>query len=1327
MKSSKGLFSDTSIYDTPPGYLVFAKNLLLTDKLGVIENEPGFTKLSTITGGQVIGALGILDNTVVWLVINGISEIGILSSTGVYTKVINDNGLLPGGSSLNFSINAPIKAEYYLNYDGERIVAWIDANNTPKIINLDNPSFQTADLELFPAADISNPTVSVLQTGGSLLTGVYKILYRYEDADGTLSSYSAFSKPVSIIQDSNTLGTSLAGTSLVWGSPAGVATSKGIQITITPTDSNWSFVRLAVVKIINNITTIEEFEKIAVSSTISTVYTGSETATTLTFEEVLTPNAIYKNAGAIGQLNNKLYLADLFTEESIRLQKYCLNVKLFWTSQLQSNLDGGNVSVTKERSGTDYGSFQHGEVYAFYLQFRDTKTGLWTVGFHVPGLPYDSGIWAVQGYDTVIAPAPNSAYNSGTGSPPFKTYQLEDAGVTNAGAFNVTGMQGNLGVWKNENETYPDTDDFDSSVDYDDITPLAGGHYFRTRPVTHHKFPTLRFMKSTVYPGVANYGKTQLDILSVGVNNVVLPAELQNRFSAYRLVYAKRDLSNATVIGNSQLFFYGTGWTTNRLKPTAANVSHNRFGVGDLIALDSKPDPGVGTDTATFNKYAAGAEYIRFHAFNTQVDLSTVAPTYLRQEYLTIYNQNGISAADPADPRILTDDIAPSANRKWALYSPSAINAAIVAATQAYRFRNVKFMQYLPTGAIITDNNTVIDHTTGENCMLLKNNIVGLNGGAVVGNSAAKFINCVKNSGTTNALFHIYQNQHRTYLSSLCVLKTDVYSNFYSQDLVATDIEIKKSGGVLPTSSGVSYIRGGDTQVGFHSVQTQGPYADDKNLPDNTPSNDGRGVRAVSYFVTESPKNLNYRYKDVSDIQSSFFSNSNLPKTLNANATNLFLGQTDLFQSPKYLYNSDYSTLNDTGINLSPYNPFSISVTKFPNTIAASLIAGNESIAPSWKNFLASDRYTMPRNRGRIVNLQGVGNQKLYIHMENGLFLTKDRISLKTTAADVTLGSGNIFDVTPFEIVSIDQGYGGTQNKFGCVLTKAGYVFTDVSQGKIFIHTGESLQEISKNGLRQFWRDNIDPVIGDNPFQQNGVVINYDELYNRLLISFKKTDGTYITASYSPQLESWVSYHDYDPDVFIALRGNKVFSVKNRNGNAEFYRHNVGEYGKYYQTDDSIYPLLADVVHNNNPYQTKIFGSINWVTQVIDSTNATVPADTVDFITARSINKTTGKVEIEQYVNSSEVYVANTRYTETAWSFNKFRDLALKPLTVPLTLDFYNNYNVNPAAVDSNKDWYDKGRFVDNYMVVRFEYSNLNNNKFLLLDHDVESRNSIRA
>jgi hypothetical protein len=197
----------------------------------------------------------------------------------------------------------------------------------------------------------------------------------------------------------------------------------------------------------------------------------------------------------------------------------------------------------------------------------------------------------------------------------------------------------------------------------------------------------------------------------------------------------------------------------------------------------------------------------------------------------------------------------------------------------------------------------------------------------------------------------------------------------------------------------------------------------------------------------------------------------------------------------------------------------------------------------------------------------------------------------------------------------------------------------------------------------------------------------------------------------------------------LALRGNKLYSILNRNGNAYLYLHNTGVYGRYYQLPEelTVHPMLVDVVYNTDPYQAKVFKAINWVSQAQTAVGDVVNDETIDYITVRSGNKTTGKVEIEKYVNASEVHVANTRLTESTWSFNRLRDVSVKNSSKSLILDFYNNYNVNPAAISTDLDWYDQGRFIDTYLVTRFEYLNINNNKFLLLNHDVEFRKSIRS
>jgi hypothetical protein len=334
---------------------------------------------------------------------------------------------------------------------------------------------------------------------------------------------------------------------------------------------------------------------------------------------------------------------------------------------------------------------------------------------------------------------------------------------------------------------------------------------------------------------------------------------------------------------------------------------------------------------------------------------------------------------------------------------------------------------------------------------------------------------------------------------------------------------------------------------------------------------------------------------------------------------------------------------------------------------------------------------------------------------------------LKGDVASVALGAGDIFDLAPYEVLSTEEGYAGTKHKFGCALTKLGYVFADVTQGKIFLHTGEGLDEISRYGLRQFWRDHIRQDLPDNPFQGNGVSFGYDEKFNRLIVSVKdQTNNKFITASYSPQAQSWVSFHDYSPLYMVTLRSNRLVSLNgNVDGTTSLFTHNTGAYGKYY--DQTVtFPLLIDVVYNEQAYLTKYFTAIDWVTQSFDANNRFLKDDTFNFLTANSDNKTTGRLQIIPHYNLADIYDSNSRLLESKWSYNKLRDVANKDFTGSMKLDFYNNFQVNPAVINNNLDWYDQGKMVDNYLTVRLEYSNLNNNKFLFLDHDVIARQSFR-
>lgn len=1386
MKNSRGLMLDTQLNDTPAGYLTYARNILLTEKLGVIGNEPGFTLQCTIPNRTCIGTLSILNDVVVFSIattgsainntlITTNSEIGIItnsiSGVSTYTKICNDSDVTPGGYKFNFSYLHSVKAEYYINASQQRVIAWVDGFNTPKVINIDLPPYNATQLELFPSAGLPIPTVIVLQNAGGLLSGTYQIVYQYQNIDGSTSSWSAASKIVSIIQDPASGGSGsidpTGNISGVWGCPPGTPTSKAIQATVTP-DNTWYYINFAAIQTVNNITSIVQFQQtpIGTSSSVTAVYNGSETITTLTLQEILIPNAFYINAKTITQLNNILYLANLTAAQVITLQKFCMNVQLTWTSRLISTLSGTRAAEA-EASGTLYAGFQHGEVYSFYLQFRDKKTGLWTPGFHIPGLIYNAGTWT--SYEALIAPSPGGSYISGSGSPAFSTYQLEDAGVLYSGTSGgvATGI---FGVWKNQNETYPNVQDYNGSTDYNGAS-IPGGLDYRNNFVTHHKFPSLGYIQQAVYASNPNYGISDLDVLGVQISIPPTIGGFVNNFSAYRLCYAKRDVSNAINLGSSALYYFGQGFGTGNLRPLITN--------GPTFA-NANTSNGIylSNDTAvTGRDNSVGANFIRWHGFNTQIDMPSISPNYLRQEYRLNYNVNyDTNVTASTDGRLLTDQLNSNAPSKYLLHGPATLTGsgynggvqlAIQGYTQSYRFRNVSFVQYLPTGGIVSNSGYTINNVYGESCLLLQqNNLASISSATDKTLGIVGPINFVTPSQGTNSETVSNGGFHNTWVSTLCQLRTDVYLNFYNQNLVSTDIEFLIGG------SSSAIIQGGDTWVGWDSIQLQGPTNDNPSTLINHPTTGfltGEGCKAVHVMINESAKNLNYRYVNPAIIQSYFYTKNNLLKTTYSNLQSIYFAIQNLAASPQVLYNADYNILNTTGNNMVTYNPFTITTTNFPSTIIASNPNNLATTSLSWKNFLSTNLYTMPTNKGNVVNLQGVGNQKLYIHMTNGLFLTKDRVSLKTNIQDVTLGSGAIFAVSPYEVVTTNEGYAGTQNMFSCVLTKAGYVFMDVSQGKIFLHNGEQLEEISKNGTRQFWRDYLKAtgsinnstgtsqfgLLGDNPFIGSGVTITYDEQFNRLLVSSSFWNSTvsglvpsFKTLSYSPQLESWVSWHDYNPSQFITTRNNKLFSIHNtgffNNGTQaiEFYQHNSPtvastnpKYGKYYLTDingasiNTTYPLLAEVVFNEEPYLSKIFRSVQFTTESTDPvTFQPYTEDTIDWVTVQSVNKSTGTTQVEQYVNSSQIYDSNTRQLQSTWSFNQLRDLTIKPIPGPLRDTFMNDYNLlGDNYINTSADWYDKARFIDKWISVRVKYDNLTNYKFLLLDIKAESTINIRS
>ncbi len=986
MIPNKGLYLDSNPIDQPAGTWRSARNLLKSKVKGAFTSDEGTQLTGTgypFATAKPIGTAVFPDGSYVVFsdgINGGEDRIGLVESS-TYTDLIVDDIL---GLDANFPIRS---SEIDYNYLGERIVSWTDKNQKPKILNIDNipvaldgnkalvtPS-ELVKLNVFPEFDTPSISAQVINTGGAIKSGAYSFSLVYSNDDGTETSYTPPQCSVYINEDTTSDSTKHD------GSIPGQLTSKLIRLTLSSVDINYDKVTLIAISTINGIKTAFEVKTVSITGTSMVIdYLGSEKTTDITLEEVLTPRPVYIKTGAMAQLKNVLYHANLETQEDIDFQSIANNIKVFYNSKLVSVTDV-NVAQTP--------GFAHGEVYAFYIVFV-LKNGSFSQAFHIPGRPIIGG----------ETPTPTNTFNitiSGntlTG----KRYQFYDTTNKNAGTYstlngvvrqnNLNG-DSNMGYWENENEVYPAN-----------FPNLAG------QKVRHHVFPTYKVCKDTHYSGDAEYLKSKLDILGVDISNVSIPSDIAEKISGYFIAYAKKDYVNSINYGLDLLQYSGT-----KRGGTADNIIYDPMfnNVFQWSALQPTDSRGLVLDTQS----------IRCHNFDLIKDKPQLSANNLFVRLEARYRYYG--------SRIVGSGDFVSDSRGGFVYTLDYINRPLnnfnsgvvvdfPAATDNTSLIFVSEFKYIPNGII--DGN--IYNTKSGECAFIRfpynylppgfttKNMDFIDPGVRIPTSIIAGGNA---SNPTNFI-------EETYLYSLRQLKTNVHSLYNQQELIMT---------VPFISKGVTSYRnivGGDKFISPRSMMNLGATSTQTDV------NTERGL-AIKYHITESKANQRYRYEVSGEEQTKYY-----PKT----AANLFYSDEDSreilfdFGGNPYDtsgYKEDYNTLNDYN-QVIIYEPSLVTTHKFPYRVIRSGFAGtNPQGLSSWKTYLTNDFYERNRNRGPIENL-AVLDDVLFIHHTYGLFRTigSEKLSFDTT--EVYLGAGDIFSQEPKEPIPSKLGYLGTQNIFGC-------------------------------------------------------------------------------------------------------------------------------------------------------------------------------------------------------------------------------------------------------------------------------------------------------
>jgi len=231
--------------------------------------------------------------------------------------------------------------------------------------------------------------------------------------------------------------------------------------------------------------------------------------------------------------------------------------------------------------------------------------------------------------------------------------------------------------------------------------------------------------------------------------------------------------------------------------------------------------------------------------------------------------------------------------------------------------------------------------------------------------------------------------------------------------------------------------------------------------------------------------------------------------------------------------------------------------------------------------------------------------------------------------------------------------------------------------------------------------------------------------------------------SYYPELKVWGSRHSYLPNLFANTQ-KEYYGLVNTSATNVWEHSDLNNPGKFYDTQ---YNFEVEYIDNSQVGIPKIFTAIRYWAEVVGingvypdmSDKHTSPAFT-SFYTYNS-TQLSGARDI--------YYLTNARLVDRFWYINDFRDLSAQTTNTAAViannqLNVHDVFNVgsttsltnrsmfieegviNPAYLDTTKQWYNHKKFVDHFLGVRLISDNLERNLIYLYSAGTKFRQSFR-
>lgn len=1107
-----GTFNDASPLNQPQGLASFLLNMNSKINVGSQTSDYGHELLNDLAAsygtGKILGSIVISNDKQVLFYRSAFNYILYKNGDSIQ-QVLSDSSFTKG---LEFDDTTSVHGVFKLNSQRDIIIYFV-YNGFFRWLNINNPlsTLDANQLNVFQGlssiANLAN-TSKVIDFNGGLESGMYYIALTYLDEYLNADNYFYISNPFPVIRDNVSLNYSN-----IQGCAPKTPTNKAIQLDIKDIDTDKKYIRVVAIPYIDGILQTPRVIKDLpiISSTETFIYTGSEVFTEISLENVLIDRAKYSSVETIQSIDGTHYIGGLSKSTDIGLQPYVNNIKLECITSNYEFEDNTTVNTYKGQLNIFNKTFKQGEVYAFYLTGTLKKTGEKTFAYHIPARkakPYVGNVFneanitldGMTFFNYADANDLKTKYGNS-----YKGYKLLETSVDTATDF---------AFWENENEQYPNTNDFlvfdNTGTQIDD---------FRGENVRHHRFPNnANNQFSFVYKSGSETRQRVLGIRLPALNTI-FPQEVLNELASVEIHYAKRNGTNNLWQGSSIYVFSTTGI----------------FDSGGLAQTDcfyTVGDNRVYRNNANHFKLSlAGNQAVRIYPVDNLINKSDIQADYVKIPlwyYVSGSNVSQVGNAIWGSHSSLT----PIGN----LYNNILANGVLFKGDDFYIRTNqdlsgtfseglirttigVKSLSPLiPAGSRVTFNDSLyttlnyIENSASQSTIQLVLDRP-INRGNRGNTSPVTSIVCDSNFNDTDTdvLFR-YDINNNAYFSNsgygvglmeMYALKSDCYLYWNTQELVNT-------GTVITDFDVATDIYGGDV---FNNNTFFRVSSINKHNGNDWYTETGY------YYPTQSASNIGFRY--VTDAgQSRFYP---------INSMEAALGQTGFQNEEIISYNKDYTKLNDLKSPVSKPDNF-VEISNFETTIARSEKDNSESFVDNNRIYLANNYMTLPY-RGKIKNL-GKFQNVLIPHFEQAILKTLGREQLDIQGSIVQLGKGDLFAIPPKEVLLTNAGFGGIEYRQSACSTPYGYFYVDTVGKKIFV-LADGLEEISEYGYRNFFNERLNfsleqklSSFGATVDQlakisvENGgigVLCFYDALYKRVFVTVKDYEPITNEGSYYNQ------------------------------------------------------------------------------------------------------------------------------------------------------------------------------------------------------------------